>query len=100
MRSQRYLRGVSDRDDRKVLALRGVSDVEIDASDGTSTDERMRSSTRRTTRPSRARFIPRRAARGSTMEVDLVGSSRREGLVRPLGVVPIRALATSVTSQS
>src|SRR5207244_1198110 len=80
--------GSSDRDDRKVPAVGGVPDVEIDANTWTSTNERRGSSTRRTTRPTRTWFVPRRAARGPSMEVDLVGSPCGESLMMPVGVVP------------
>src|SRR5213593_3485926 len=88
MGSQCYLRGFADRDDRKVLAVGAVPEVDIEANTWASTNERMRSSTRRTARPPRARLVPRRAARGPSMEVDLVGSSCGESLMRPVGVVP------------
>ena len=64
------LRGFSDRDERQMLAPRGVSHVEIDAGSWSSTDESMRSSTRRATRPTHTRFEPRGSASGPSMEVD------------------------------
>src|SRR5262249_8516748 len=76
------------RDDGKVLAVGRVPDVEIDRNAWASTDERMRPGTRCPPRPSRARLEARRTACGSSMEVDLVGSSRVEGFVRALAIEP------------
>ena len=67
----------------------GVAHVDLDADAGSSTNERMRSGTRRAPRPSRTRLVARSATRGPSMEVDLVGGSRGERLVRTIGVVPV-----------
>src|SRR5437867_2582213 len=79
--------------DRKVVAVGRVPEVEIEENTWTSPDERMRSSTRRTTRPSRARFVPR-TTRGPSMEVDLIGSSRGDAFVRALRWFELRCTWT------
>src|SRR5436309_1815314 len=76
------LRHFSDRDERKVPAPGGVLHVEIHASTGASTDERMRPGARRLPRQSRSRLVPRRSARGTPVEANLIGSPRGEGFMR------------------
>ena len=72
-----------------MLAVRDVAHVELDADAKPSTNERMRSGTRRPSRPSGTRFVAWSATGGTPTEVDLVGSPHSERLVRTLGVVPV-----------
>ena len=87
-RSPSRLRDAPELDDRQVLALGVVADAQIDANTRPPSDEGAGSGTKRAPRPGGPRLEARCAARRPSSEVDLVGSSHREGFVRAVDIVP------------
>ena len=82
------LRGSGQRDEREMLAPGLVGDFELDPRAGAASDQHEWHGAGRSPWPSGARLEARSVTRGSSSEVDLVGSSRGERFVRSIGVVP------------
>lgn len=82
------LRDASQRDDGQVLPPSIALDAQLQLSAGPSTDERLLARAHGSSRPSRALFEARLAARGEPPEVDLVGRAALQARMRTLGVVP------------
>lgn len=82
------LRDALEGNDGKMSSSSAMLQDEFNHSARSSTNQRVRRSARRPSRPSRARFKSRTSTGGECPEVDLVGRSRAESRMRPLDVVP------------
>lgn len=82
------LRCALEGNDGQMLAPAAMVDAQFDLDAGPSTNECLRSSTRRSPRPPRPRFESRLPARGHRPGVRLFGRDPTEKRMRPFGVEP------------